>query len=78
MRREASSLLRPPPVSTADGLQDEAAFWLNRLHKARVTGGIAIEPLLAEAEELARIFAAAARTARQRRGTGQSTSSRCK
>lgn len=47
---------------------DEAVFWLNRLRKARVATSIALEPLLAEGEELARIFGSAARTARRRRG----------
>jgi len=47
---------------------DESVFWLHRLAKARITGTNAVEPLIAEAEELARIFNAAARTARRRRG----------
>ena len=47
---------------------DEAVFWLNRLRQAKIATSIALEPLLAEAEELARIFGSSARTARHRRG----------
>jgi len=47
---------------------DESAFWLARMLKANVKTSIAIEPLLAEATELAKMFNAAARTARKRRG----------
>ena len=46
---------------------DESVFWLLRLMKANVRASVAIEPLLAEATELAKIFNAAARTARTRR-----------
>jgi four helix bundle protein len=47
---------------------DESVFWLHRLAKARINSTVAMEPLLAEAVELAKIFTAAARTARKRRG----------
>ena len=46
---------------------DESVFWLKRITNARIRSCVAIEPLLAEAEELARIFSASARTARSRR-----------
>jgi four helix bundle protein len=48
---------------------DESVFGLNRIVKAGIRTDVAVEPLLAEAEELARIFGATARTARRRRGT---------
>ena len=48
---------------------DESVFWLLRIEKSKTAqGSVAIEPLLAEALELAKIFNAAARTARKRRG----------
>ena len=47
---------------------NESVFWLHRLMNARINSSVATEPLLAEATELAKIFSAAARTARKRRG----------
>lgn len=47
---------------------DESVFWLMRLMNSNVQVSSAIEPILAEATELAKIFNAAARTARKRRG----------
>jgi len=55
-------------IGTVSEEADESVFWLNRVKNGRVVGTVSIEPLLAEAEELARIFTTAARTARQRRG----------
>jgi len=50
---------------------DESAFWLKRMLNANIRSTTAaIEPLLAEAEELARIFGASHRTAKRRRGGG--------
>jgi four helix bundle protein len=46
---------------------DESVFWLKRLKNANISSTIATEPLLGEAEELCRIFAASARTARGRK-----------
>jgi hypothetical protein len=46
---------------------DESVFWLKRMLNARIGSNVPIEPLLAEAEELARVFGASARTARSRR-----------
>ena len=46
---------------------DESLFWLERLRRADIGSTVPVEPLLAEAEELARIFGATARTARARR-----------
>lgn len=47
---------------------DESVFWLKRMLNADVRSTTAaIEPLLAEAEELARIFGASYRTAKRRR-----------
>lgn len=51
---------------------DESVFWLKRLLSAQIVSSVAIEPLLAEAEELARIFAASTRTARGRRARRRS------
>jgi four helix bundle protein len=53
---------------------DESVFWLKRMLNANIRSTTApIEPLLTEAEELARIFGASHRTAtrRRRRGDGQ-------
>jgi four helix bundle protein len=47
---------------------DECVFWLQRISNADIKSTIATGPLLSEAEELARIFCASARTARGRRG----------
>jgi four helix bundle protein len=46
---------------------DECVYWLRRFKNAEILSVIPIDPLLAEAEELARIFGASARTARGRR-----------
>lgn len=46
---------------------DESVFWLERLANAGVKGTVATSPLLSEAQELAKIFYASARTARSRR-----------
>jgi four helix bundle protein len=42
---------------------DESIFWLRRIVKARITSAVATESLLAEAEQLAKIFGASAHTA---------------
>lgn len=49
---------------------DESVFWLQRISNAGIKSTIATGPLLSEAEELARIFCASARTARGRRRRG--------
>jgi len=46
---------------------DESAFWLKRLLTAQIHSIVPIAPLVNEAEELAKIFYASARTARSRR-----------
>lgn len=46
---------------------DECVYWLMRLKKAHIASAVPLEPLLAEAIELSKIFAASARTARGRR-----------
>jgi hypothetical protein len=46
---------------------DESVFWLARLTNARIRSTMDVAPLLAEAQELAKIFGASARTARSRR-----------
>ena len=47
---------------------DECVYWLTRLQNAGITSSnIGLEPLLAEAIELSKIFAASAKTARSRR-----------
>jgi four helix bundle protein len=46
---------------------DESVFWLNRLINAEIGNNIETKALLSEAIELAKIFNAAARTARRRR-----------
>lgn len=46
---------------------DESVFWLKRLLKARIPSTVPTEPLLSEAEQLAKIFGASVRTARSRR-----------
>jgi hypothetical protein len=57
----------PNAVSQAD----ESVFWLTRMLNANIRSTTAaIEKLLAEAEELARIFGASYRTAKRRRGRG--------
>src|SRR5688572_13556057 len=49
---------------------DESVFWLQRISRADIRSTIPITTLLSEAEELARIFCASARTARGRRRRG--------
>jgi four helix bundle protein len=46
---------------------DESVFWLTRLVTAQIHSTVATAPLLNEAQELAKIFYASARTARSRR-----------
>ena len=47
---------------------DESVFWLKRMLNANIRSTTAaIEPLLKEAEELARIFGASYRTAKRHR-----------
>ena len=53
---------------------DESVFWLKRMLNANIRSTTAaIEPLLAEAEELARIFGASYRTTPQARRRPVST-----
>ena len=47
---------------------DECVYWLTRFKNAGIASSVALEPLLAEAVELSKIFATSARTARGRRG----------
>ena len=48
---------------------DESVFWLKRMLNANIRSTTTdIEPLLTEAEELARIFGASYRTAKRHRG----------
>jgi four helix bundle protein len=48
---------------------DESVYWLQRMFKANIRSTtVRIEPLLSEAEELARIFGASHRTSKRRRG----------
>ena len=47
---------------------DESVYWLTRMKNANIRSStVDIEPLLKEAEELARIFGATHRTAKRRR-----------
>jgi four helix bundle protein len=46
---------------------DECVYWLTRFKNARISSTAPLEPLLAEAVELSKIFAASAKTARSRR-----------
>jgi four helix bundle protein len=46
---------------------DESVFWLTRLLNAGIRSDVPLEPLLDEATQLAKIFAATYRTARRRR-----------
>jgi four helix bundle protein len=46
---------------------DESVFWLKRMLNAGIRGSEPIEAILAEAEELARIFGASHRTAKKRK-----------
>ena len=55
-------------LGTVSEEADESVYWLQRFQNARITSRtVATKPLLQEAEELARIFGASARTARRRR-----------
>ena len=55
-------------IGTVSEEADESAFWLKRILTANIRSSTAqIEPLLAEAEELARIFGASHRTAKGKR-----------
>jgi four helix bundle protein len=55
-------------VGTVSEEADEAVYWLTRLRNAGIHAAQPLEPLLAEAVELSRIFSAMARTTRRRRG----------
>ena len=56
-------------IGTVSEEADESVFWLKRFQNAQIASrAVPIETLLQEAEELARIFGASARTARRRRG----------
>lgn len=46
---------------------DESVFWLTRMLNAGIRRDVPLEPLLDEATQLAKIFAATYRTARRRR-----------
>jgi hypothetical protein len=46
---------------------DESVFWYQRLVNAKISGDVAVDPLLDEAVQLAKIFAATYRTAKRRR-----------
>lgn len=55
-------------VGTVSEEADESVYWLTRMKNADVRSStVDIEPLLKEAEELARIFGATHRTAKRRR-----------
>lgn len=55
-------------IGTVSEEADESVYWLQRFQNARITSRtVETKPLLQEAEELARIFGASARTARRRR-----------
>jgi len=55
-------------IGTVSEEADECCYWLGRLQNAMIwSTTVRIEPLLAEADELARIFGASHRTAKQRR-----------
>jgi four helix bundle protein len=46
---------------------DESVFWLQRLIQANISSDVPIEPLLDEAQQLAKIFGTSYRTAKSRR-----------
>ena len=50
---------------------DESVFWYQRLVNGGIRSDVAIEPLVDEAIQLAKIFAASYRTAKRRRGNQQ-------
>jgi four helix bundle protein len=55
-------------IGTASEEADESVFWLKRLQNAHVRSTtVTLEPLLDEAEQLARILGASCRTAKRRR-----------
>ncbi len=55
-------------IGTVSEEADESEFWLKRMLNANIRSStVRIEPLLAEAEELARIFGASHRTAKRRK-----------
>lgn len=58
-------------IGTASEEADEAVFWLKRLQNANIRStSVKLEPLLDEAEQLARILGASHRTAKRRRRKG--------
>ncbi len=58
-------------IGTVSEEADESSYWLWRFHKANIRSTTAdIAPLLAEADELARIFGASHRTGLRRRRSG--------
>jgi four helix bundle protein len=55
-------------MGTVSEEADESVFWLKRMQNASIRSAtVTLEPLLAEAEQLARIFGASHRTAKRRR-----------
>jgi four helix bundle protein len=55
-------------IGTVSEEADESVYWLQRMLKANIRSTtVNIEPLLSEAEELARIFGASHRTSKRRR-----------
>ena len=46
---------------------DESVFWLERMMRAGISSDVPVGPLLDEAQQLAKIFAASFRTAQSRR-----------
>jgi four helix bundle protein len=55
-------------IGTVSEKADESVYWLQRMLKANIRSTtVNIEPLLSEAEELARIFGASHRTSKRRR-----------
>ena len=58
-------------IGTASEEADESVFWLKRMLNANVRSTtVRLEPLLNEAEQLAKILGASHRTARRRRKRG--------
>jgi four helix bundle protein len=56
-------------IGTVSEEADESVYWLQRMLKANIRSTtVNIEPLLTEAEELAKIFGASHRTSKRRRG----------
>jgi four helix bundle protein len=55
-------------IGTASEEADESVFWLKRLQNAKIRSiTVNLEPLLDEAEQLARILGASLRTAKRRK-----------